>query len=53
MLVTTWIGAQPTNPNRNIAGKKESSHFRWHFSLKNLTLILPFARIKWLVFKIV
>ena len=22
MLVTTWIGAQPTNPNRNIAGKK-------------------------------
>ena len=24
MLVTTWIGAQPTNPNRNIAGKKES-----------------------------
>ena len=22
MLVTTWIGAQTTNPNRNIAGKK-------------------------------
>ena len=21
MLVTTWIGAQTTNPNRNIAGK--------------------------------
>ena len=22
MLVTTWIGAATTNPNRNIAGKK-------------------------------
>ena len=22
LLVTTWIGAQTTNPNRNIAGKK-------------------------------
>ena len=22
MLVTTWIGVQTTNPNRNIAGKK-------------------------------
>ena len=22
VLVTTWIGAQTTNPNRNIAGKK-------------------------------
>ena len=23
MLVTTWIGAQTTNPNCNIAGKKD------------------------------
>ena len=22
MLVTTWIGDETTNPNRNIAGKK-------------------------------
>ena len=53
MLVTTWIGDETTNPNRNIAGKKESIHFRWHFSLKHLTLILPFTRIKWFTFKIV
>ena len=87
---TTWNGAQTTNPNRNIAGKKNIKSLPVAFfsqktfilpftrvpkmavilhgkkeskvtsgdgdpykSLKNLTLILPFTRIKWLVFKIV
>ena len=47
LLVTTCIGVQTTNPNRNIAGRTESkSPFQWQFSLKKLTLILPFTRIK-------
>ena len=43
LLVTTWIGAQTTNPNRNIAGKKNlkslpvaffSQKYNFHFTVE-------------------